>query len=424
MQTFQTVRGLRDLLPDDAEMLTFVMNKARETAELYGYREVITPLIEPYELLSAKSGEEIRQRMFTFKDMGNRTVGLRPEFTSSIARLATTALKNEPKPLRTLSIGSVYRYDEPQRGRYREFFQSDFEIIGTSNPEADAEVVLLTDRLMRSVGLKNYAFKLGHAGVFRGILSQENVDEKTQNAILQRMDKKEFDEAFKLISSEECLTTLRGSLKLKTDDVFKTAERIESHVEGYCKAVESAKELTNILKLVTDGGCPVQSVEPAFARGLEYYTGMIFEVYIPELDIALGGGGRYDKLIELFGGDPTPATGVAHGLDRIVLAMQMQNATPTKRKRKRVTVIPVNEAMKAESLRISQMLRETGVSVELEVMGRKMAKALEDADKRKMDYAIIVGERELKENKVMVKDLAKREQETVAISKLAQKMAS
>jgi histidyl-tRNA synthetase len=424
MPTYQTVRGMRDLLPDDAEMLTFIMSKARETAELYGYREVITPVIEPYELLSAKSGEEIRQRMFTFKDMGNRTVGLRPEFTSSIARLATTALKNEPKPLRTLSIGSVYRYDEPQRGRYREFYQSDFEIIGTSNPEADAEVVLLTDRLMKSVGLRNYAFKLGHAGVIRGILSQENVDEKTQNAILQRMDKKEFDEAFKLINSQECLTTLRGSLELKTDDVFKTAERIESHVEGYCKAVESAKELTSILKLVTEGGCPVRSVEPAFARGLEYYTGMIFEVYIPELDIALGGGGRYDKLIELFGGEPTPATGVAHGLDRIALAMQMQNAAPTKQRRKRVAVVPVNEAVKAEALKISQMLREAGIVAELEVMGRKMGKALEDADKRKMDYAVIVGERELKEGKVMVKDLDKREQTTVDISELAQRILS
>jgi histidyl-tRNA synthetase len=111
MPTFQTVRGMRDLLPDDAELLTYVMSKARETAELYGYREVITPVIEPYELLAAKSGEEIRQRMFTFDDMGKRRVALRPEFTASIARLATTALKNEPKPLRTLSIGSVYRYD-------------------------------------------------------------------------------------------------------------------------------------------------------------------------------------------------------------------------------------------------------------------------------------------------------------------------
>src|SRR4030066_849885 len=325
MPTFQTVRGMRDLLPEDAETLNFVIGKARETAKLYGYREVITPVIEPYELLSAKSGEEIRSRMFTFKDLGNRTVALRPEFTSSIARLATTALKNEPKPLRTLSVGSVYRYDEPQRGRYREFYQSDFELIGTQEPEADAEIILLTDRLMKAVGLENYAFKLGHVGVIRGILSQENVDDKTQNAILQRMDKKEFDEAFKLVESEECLSTLRGSLELKSSDIFKTVERIKSHVEGYCKAAESAEDLKSVLKLVTEGGCPGQTVDPAFARGLEYYTGMIFEAYIPELDIALGGGGRYDRLIELFGGESPPATGVAHGLDRIALAMQTQN---------------------------------------------------------------------------------------------------
>ena len=418
MPTFQTVRGMRDLLPDDAEMLTFVMGKARETASLYGYREVITPVIEPYELLSAKSGEEIRQRMFTFKDLGNRTVGLRPEFTSSIARLATTALKTEPKPIRTFSVGSVYRYDEPQRGRYREFYQSDFELIGTTNPEADAEIILLTDRLMRAVGLRNYAFKLGHVGVIRGILSEENVDEKTQNAILQRMDKKEFDEAFKLIKNNECLSTLRGSLELKTDDVFQTAERIKSHVEGYCKAAESADELKSLLALLTEGGCPVKSVEPAFARGLEYYTGMIFEVYIPELDIALGGGGRYDKLIELFGGESAPATGVAHGLDRIMLAMQMQNVAYAAERKKRVAVVPVAEAMKGEALKVSQLLREAGISAELEVMGRKMNKALEDADRRKVDYALIVGERELKHNAVVLRNLAKREQSVVEISRL------
>jgi histidyl-tRNA synthetase len=266
--------------------------------------------------------------------------------------------------------------------------------------------------------LRNYAFKLGQVGVIRGILSQENVDEKTQNAILQRMDKKEFDEAFKLVESEECLSTLRGSLELKSANVFETVERIKSHVEGYCKAAASAEELKSILKLVTEGGCPVQTVEPAFARGLEYYTGMIFEVYIPELDIALGGGGRYDKLIELFGGEPAPATGVAHGLDRIVLAMQMQKAVPTTERKKRVAVVPVTEALKAEALKISQILREAGISAELEVMGRKMNKALEDADRRKVDYAVIVGERELKQNAVVVKDLAKREQAVVEIAKL------
>jgi len=423
MPTFQSVRGMRDLLPEEAETLNHIIAKARETAELYGYKEVITPVVEPYELLSAKSGEEIRARMFIFKDLGDRTVALRPEFTASIARLATTALKNEPKPLRILSVGSVYRYDEPQRGRYREFWQSNFELMGSSKPEADAEIILLTNSLMKAVGLKNYAFKLGHIGVIREILSQENYDDKTQNAILQHMDKKEYDEALRLIASERCRTALQGLIELKSNDVFKTVEKIKAHLKGYDKALAATENLLDILKLVTESGCEIETVEPWFARGLEYYTGMIFEVYIPELDIALGGGGRYDRLIEAFGGEPTPATGVAHGLDRIALALQMQ--LPLRRiarQGKSVVVIPVKEELKGEALKISQMLRETGIPAEFEVMGRKMAKALEDADRRKVDYAVIVGEKELKQGAVVLRDLAKREQTIVAIRKLTEKI--
>jgi histidyl-tRNA synthetase len=145
-------------------------------------------------------------------------------------------------------------------------------------------------------------------------------------------------------------------------------------------------------------------------------------VYIPELDIAIGGGGRYDKLIEAFGGEPTPATGVAHGLDRIALAIKMQNTALRTGQRKKAVVIPVKEELKAEALKISQSLREAGIPAELEVMGRKMTKALEDADRRKMDYAIIVGEKELKEGSVVVRDLAKRAQTTVKIEDLAEKI--
>ncbi|MCW4045264.1 MAG: histidine--tRNA ligase [Candidatus Bathyarchaeota archaeon] len=423
MPTFQTVRGMRDLLPEDAAALNCVIAKARETAGLYGYREIVTPVVEPYELLAAKSGEEIRQRMFTFKDLGDRTVALRPEFTASIARLATTALRNEPKPLRVFSVGSVYRYDEPQRGRYREFWQSDFEIIGSNKPEADAEIILLTNSLMQAVGLRNYAFKLGHIGVLRGILSQEDVDDKTQNAVLQRMDKKEYTEAFALVP-EKCRATLEGLLKLKSGSVFETAERIIQYVADYSEAAASAENLLAILKLVTEGGCEIATVEPAFARGLEYYTGMIFEVYIPELDIALGGGGRYDRLIEVFGGEATPATGVAHGLDRIALAMQTQNLALKTKQDKRVVVVPVKDEQKGAALKIAQQLRATGMSVEFEVMGRKMAKALEDADKRQMDYAVIVGEKELQQNTVVLRNLAKRTQTTVVINKLAEAIRS
>jgi histidyl-tRNA synthetase len=149
---------------------------------------------------------------------------------------------------------------------------------------------------------------------------------------------------------------------------------------------------------------------------------MIFEVYIPELDIALGGGGRYDRLIEVFGGESTPAVGIAHGLDRITLAMQMQKTAGLTRRDKTAVVIPVKPELKAEALKISQMLREAGVSVEFEVMGRKMTKALEDADRRKVDYAVIVGKRELNEGAVVVRDLAKREQTTVKIARLPEKI--
>ena len=423
MPDFQTVRGMRDLLPEEAAMLNRVIAKARETAELYGYGEIITPLVEPYELLSAKSGEEIRQRMFTFKDLGDRTVALRPEFTASIARLATTTLKTEPKPLRIFSVGSVYRYDEPQRGRYREFWQSNFELMGSSKPEADAEAILLTNSLMKAIGLQNYTFKIGHIGVIRGILSQENVDDKVQNAILQLMDKKEYDRAFELVEQEKCQTALKGLLKVKGDTPFETAEKIKKYVKGYDKAEAAADNLLDILWLATASGCPVETVEPAFARGLEYYTGIIFEVNVPDLDVALGGGGRYDRLIEVFGGESTPAVGVAHGLDRITLAMQMQKTALSRRREKTAVVIPVKQELKVEALKISQMLREAGISVELEVMGRKMAKALEDADRRKVDYAVIVGERELNEGAVVVRDLAKHEQTTVKLEKLAEKIS-
>jgi histidyl-tRNA synthetase len=422
MPAFKAVRGMRDLIAEEAETLNFLICKARETAQLYGYKEVVTPLVEPYELLSAKSGEEIRSRMFTFKDLGDRTVALRPEFTASIARLATTALKTEPKPLRIFSVGSVYRYDEPQRGRYREFWQSNFELMGSNKPEADAEAILLTNSLMKATGLHDYAFKIGHMGVIRGILSQENVDDKVQNAILQLMDKKEYNKALELVEQEKCRTALQGLLELKGDTPFETAEKIKKYVAGYDKAEAAADNLLDILQLATASGCPVETVEPAFARGLEYYTGMIFEVNVPELDVALGGGGRYDRLIEVFGGEPAPAVGVAHGLDRITLAMQTQKTALSTRREKTVVVIPVKQELKAEALKISQMLREAGISVEFEVMGRKMAKALEDADRRKMDYAVIVGERELKEGAVVIRDLAKHEQTTVKIERLAEKI--
>jgi len=416
---------MRDFLPEQAKLMKYIEGKARRVAELYGYKEIITPIVEPYELLSAKAGEEVRSRMFVFKDLGGRDVALRPEFTASVARLVATTLKNEPKPFRLFCVGSIYRYDEPQKGRYREFWQSNYELMGSDKPEADAEILMLTNSLMKTAGLKKYCFKIGHVGILRGILSEEKLDDRAQNAILQLMDKKLYEDALRLVehsgASKNCLTTLRNLVKLKGSKTLEVVERIKEHVEGYTKAMDAAENLYEILKLILESRCEVDmNVEAGFARGLEYYTGMIVEPSVPELDIALGGGGRYDRLIELFGGEPTPAVGIAHGIDRIMLALQLQKGMEEAEEEKTVMVIPVKEALKGEALKTSQVLRDVGISAEVEVMGRKVAKALEDADRRKMDYAVIIGERELKEGAVVIRNLLKREQKTVKIEKMAE----
>ncbi len=414
------------MLPEEARLLRFVESNARTVASLYGYREIITPVVETYELLSAKAGEEVKSRMFVFKDLGGRDVALRPEFTASVARLVASTLRAQPKPFRLFCAGTIYRYDEPQRGRYREFWQSNYELMGSSRPEADAEVLLLTDRLMKNSGLKNYAMKIGHVGVLRGIFNQEKFDEKAQNSAMQLMDKKQYEEALNLISEsgfpDDGLKTLRELISLRGNNVFDITNCMMKCVSAYEQATKAVENLNDILKMVAESGAKINmTVDAGFARGLEYYTGMICEIFVPEFDIALGGGGRYDRLIELFGGEPTPAVGIAHGMDRMMLALQ--NQSPPVRivpESKAGVVIPIQRHLAAKAAQIAETLREENMRVELEIMGRKMTKVLEEADKKKLNFAVLVGEKELESRSVVVRNLLTREQKTARLDEIAE----
>ncbi|RJS86082.1 histidine--tRNA ligase [Candidatus Bathyarchaeota archaeon] len=422
----QTVRGMRDFLPQDAKRLRFIEQIARETAELYGYEEVITPAIEYYELLAAKIGEENRKRMYVFEDLGGRKVALRPEFTASIARLVATKLQSAPKPLRLFSVGSLYRYDEPQFGRYREFWQANFELFGSTMPEADAEIISLIDSFLRKIGLRNYCFKIGHVGVLRGIFSQEGIDEEKQNRIMQMLDKKEWEEAIRLMkeakSSLACLDLLKKLLGTSGSDPASVIKEMREIVDDYPSAIEAVENLNEILDLLKSGGLKTEIlIDAGFARGLEYYTGSIFEVYVPEMDIALGGGGRYDRLVELFGGGKVPAVGVAMGMDRISIALEKQGAPTSWGVSERLLVIPVERSMLGEAFKVASMLRENGFSAEIETMGRSVTRALSDADRRGIT-TVIIGPKEMKEGKVVLRHMIKRKQMTVELDELLEKI--
>lgn len=424
---FNTVRGMRDLLPIEAEKMRYIEQVSRDLSKLYGYDEIITPVLESYDLLAAKTSEEIRERMYTFKDLGDRKVAMRPEFTASIARLISTKMRNEPKPMRFFSVGSLYRYDEPQYGRYREFWQSNYELFGSDRPEADAEILMLTNNLLEKLELKNYLFKIGHTGILRGVLNQEGLDDEKQNNLRQLLDKKSWEEALEFAQdtgvSQQCLGILKSLLETKGEDVFNVLEGVKETVTKYEEAVCAVDNLWKIIELIKESGEKIElTVEAGFARGLEYYTGMIFEAYIPGLDIALGGGGRYDRLIEIFGGEPIPAVGVAQGIDRIALALTKQKVSTKLHKKKSIVVISVKEATMAKALELSSLLRKAGLLVEVAVMGRSISKALADANRRKVAYAVIVGPKELEQEKVVLREMKNSTQQTVLISKLTKEI--
>ena len=243
---------------------------------------------------------------------------------------------------------------------------------------------------------------------------------------MQMLDRKHWEEALTTIgqlgASHQCRTVLKKTFEIQGKATRHTLKKIENAVQNYETGIAAIENLRQILTLATTSDELETIIVPGFARGLEYYTGIIFEAYIPELEIALGGGGRYDKLIELFGGKPTPAVGVAPGIDRIVLAMTKQKMQIKTQEEKRVVVFPVTEEMKTKAFEISSMLREAMIPTEIEVMGRTVSKALADANRRKATYAVLVGPREFEEGKVILRNLTTRKQIPTDIKEIPERL--
>ncbi|NVM28096.1 MAG: histidine--tRNA ligase [Candidatus Helarchaeota archaeon] len=423
---FQTVKGMRDLLPDTYRMFKQVIKIVRELFDAYNYQEVSMPVLEPFELLAAKSGEEIKETMYVFEDKAGRKLALRPEMTASIARLYITHfMKAAKKPLRLGYIGACYRYDNPQYGRYREFRQAGFELIGSSQAEADAEILSICDDLMTRIGFNDFDFKVGHVGILREILEQEGIGETIQNKIFSLIDRDKIDEAYQIFKkhdlSNEVIELIKSLMQLKGKNVKDLINQARGLLGSYPKARECVENLKAILTMYLSSGKRERLLcDLGFARGLEYYTGMIFEIYIPDLAIAVGGGGRYDKLIENFHGQSTSAVGCAPGIDRIVLAMEKKEIFEIDEDayENKIIITCLDEDILPQVLLIAHDLRKKNFAIEFDVTRKSLKKLLSFAAEKKIRYALIIGPEEIVKQEVAVKDLKTEKQTLVAIDDL------
>jgi histidyl-tRNA synthetase len=420
---------MRDFLPHELSKRHFVEAKVRECFRFFGYQEIETPIIESHALIAAKSGNEIRHRLFAFTDFSGRKLALRPEFTASVARVVTNKLRTQPKPIRLGYIGNCFRYDNPQLGRYREFWQAGFELFGSEYPIADAEIVLANLDLMRRVGLSEAFLKIGHVGILREILNTYEIQENDQNTIMGLIDGNHQDQVKNTFTELNIpaegqddiqqLFTLKGA----QPTIFKQAQTI---LNKYPHTQKALANLHTIVTLIQQSSVPNNVIiDLGFARGLEYYTGMIFEVYVPDLGIALGGGGRYDKLVEIFGGAPMPAVGCSPGIDRIVLAMdQLKRFPALTTNRIQVIVIPVDQStpVLSKGLEIATRLRTKDVVAHLETVGRRLRSAITYAVQQGYTHAVIIGMKELTKNQVTLRDLKAKTQEILPLDRLIQQL--
>jgi len=415
VSAYQPPKGMDDLLPQEMSIKRLVEEEVRRQFRFYGYQEVETPTLEYFEVFEKKAGEEIRERMYVFADRHGRRLALRPEVTPSIARIVATRLKASPMPIRLGYIADCYRYDEPQWGRRRRFWQAGFEIIGTSAPESDAEVLLVSEDLFEGLGLLNQRFVVGHVGILRAIMSESGVGTTDQDRALGSIDRGDQETAFEMLTQAGVGTdtqeTIRELTERSSDDVDQIVREGYEILQPWSKAVGCLQNLETILKMARSGGmASTVTLRLGFARGLEYYTGFVFEQYLPKVSVALNGGGRYDHLVKLFGGKDLPAVGCAVGITRI----QQYLAEKTEGKSWRTWGMPVaviyRKGCAAYALRVASKLREIGVAAEVAVGGKKLGEAISQYSKKGHRFLVIVGQEEEKTGTVTMRNLSERRQ--------------
>lgn len=412
---------MRDLMGPEMQVRNYLMKTAVAIFELYGYEPLDSPVMELWETLSAKGGEEVEDEAFKFKDKGEREVGLRFDLTVPLARIVATN-PHLPKPFKRYALGKAWRYDRPQAGRYREFEQADVDIIGTSSPAADAEVVLIALEFLKQVLGSDYVIRVNNRKVLRGLTEKAGVPDDLAFECFRAIDKldkigrdgvlKELEERG---IGEKQSDFLIDAITLKGNGLEALSD-FRNLLEGSEIGIKGVDELSLMAEIFEDSGVTKQvEFDMSLARGLDYYTGPVFEGrYLgkPVVGSVLGGG-RYDNLIEKFGGQSTPATGISLGIGRLIEVVIARGVDVELTNRLDVFIAPIKRPMRRIATSFQTKLIQSGVSCEVDLMDRSLKKLLQQADLKNAKFTVIVGERDIAKGEVSVRDMTTKETEQV-----------
>ncbi len=423
-------RGTRDFMPNEMIRRRFVMEKIRRVFENYGFDEIETPAFEQWDVLAAKCGEEIREQIYKFEDRGGRLLGLRFDLTVPLARLVASN-PTIPKPFKRYCISRVWRYEEPQSGRFREFWQADADVVGSDKMDADVEVLGVAADCLKALGFTDFTFRLSNRKILDGFVKIASIPEsKTLDVFraFDKLDKIGLSGVRKELSrrgiSQESSEVLLASISLK--GVGEIPEEARKLLRGIKVADEGLNELGEILEKTADYAIAGKFiVDFSLVRGLDYYTGPIYEIVVrAEKNVgSVAGGGRYDNLIALYGGGPSPATGISLGIERIVEIMKDEGMFNQPKTLVKLFVSTVDESVQKDALAIAKRSREAGISTEVDLMGRRLTKQLEHADSKGIPYVLVVGPEEVQRGKFRLKLMETREEREVTVDELMQMLS-
>jgi len=417
---YERVKGFRDFYPEEMAARREGIKTVEAAARRYGFREIATPAVEPAEMYADKSGDEILEELYAFEDRGGRQVALAPELTPTVARMVVARQQELSKPIKWVSTRPFWRYEQVQQGRFREFYQTNVDIFGTSAPAADAEILAVVADALAGLGLTGADFdiRVSHRDVLGGLLESFDADVDTRAAIraVDKRAKVEPDEYGRLLRE----AGLSDAQVAEFDRLLDTPEDSLDELVAFAgtdRVADAVENLRGVLDAAADFGAREYcTLSLTTARGLDYYTGVVFECFdsTGEVSRSVFGGGRYDDLIEGFGGQPTPAVGVAPGYATLSLLCQRAGVWPAEALTTDYYVLQVGDT-RPVAARIARELRERGHVVESDVSGRSFGAQLEYADSIDAETVVIVGEQDLANDEVTVKDMTTGDQTQAAV---------